>query len=87
VKFLLSLFLAILLIGCDNAPDQPKTSEKFAVKIDGYTQHSVNSVVLYCFKGFVYARFSTGKDVWGSIMYDRATKQPMTCDLRTEKNG
>jgi hypothetical protein len=83
--------IALVLAACDcacSAPSQPKTSRTHAILISGDKTFYLSSLLAaqYCYQGFVYVKFSYGDSAWGSIMYDKETNQPKTCDDVVEKH-
>ena len=82
--------IALVLAACDcacSAPSQPNTSKTSAILISNSPNSATShTAAQYCYQGFVYAKFSFGDLSWGSIMYDKETNQPKTCDDVVEKH-
>lgn len=71
MKLVTLLIAAVLATGCVKHTDLPVSSQGFRLsEANGYD---------VCYDGIVYSQFGGGNAVWGSVKFDKNTKQPVTC--------
>lgn len=72
MKFVALILAAVLATGCTRVIDMPLSSQ-------GKVVYSTTNGSEVCYDGVVYVRFPSGDATWGSVKFDKTTKQPVTC--------
>lgn len=71
-KLVALLIAAVLVTGCGPRAPLPVSSQ-------GYRVSEATNGYDVCYDGIVYVQFSAGNASWGSVKFDKNTKQPVTC--------